>query len=409
MVSPGGMDLKKNIVGIIAEYNPLHNGHAYHLAAAREQSAAEAVVVVLSSHFVQRGEPAFLDKWQRTQMALHCGADLVLELPCIFSCANAGIFANAAVDILALTGIVTHLSFGMETPCPELRTIAAILVQEPPLFKERLRFFLDAGFSFVEARGRAVEALFPQGKKFLEGANNSLATAYCCRILSKDYALALVPVHRRGKGYHDMTPSPLASATAIREMVRNGEREHLLSSMPTFSEMLLSEAIAEGRTTTDPKILWRLLRSLLLRDGARGIATSAELIEGLENRILDAVRYSASWKDMVNACTTKRYPRGRVQRHLMHILLGLDHWENKAIQRLGPAYIRVLGANQTGRRLLGNMRHTASLPVVSRASAPDTIYARRIMDFEYRASEIWESLIPNPRIRAEATSRTILL
>ena len=232
MVSPGGMDMKKNVVGIIAEYNPLHNGHTYHLTTARDMSAADAVVVALSSHFVQRGEPAFLDKWQRTRMALSCGADLVLELPCLFSCANAGIFANAGVDILARTGLVTHLSFGMENPCSELDTIAAILVQEPPLFKEKLRFFLDAGYSFVEARSRAVEALLPQGKGFLGGANNSLAVAYSCRVLSGQYGLVLVPVLRKGKGYHDPTPDALASATALREMARRDDREALRRAMP---------------------------------------------------------------------------------------------------------------------------------------------------------------------------------
>jgi predicted nucleotidyltransferase len=403
------MDMKKNVVGIIAEYNPLHNGHAYHLATAREKSAADAVVVALSSHFVQRGEPAFLDKWQRTRMALSCGADLVLELPCLFSCANAGIFANAGVDILAHTGIVTHLSFGMENPSSGLDMIAAILVQEPPLFKAKLRFFLDAGYSFVEARSRAVETLLPQqGKDFLGGANNSLAVAYACRVLAKQYDLVLVPVLRKGKGYHDPTPDALASATALREMARSNDREALRRAMPTPSATLLLQSLDEGRTTADRTALWRILRSLLLRSGTEEIASSAELREGLEHRILEAARYSTSWEELVNACITKRYPRGRIQRHLMHILLGLDHWEYKAIQRLGPAYIRVLGANQTGRVLLRRMRDFASLPVLSRASAPDTVYARRIMNFEHRAAEIWENLLPNPRIKTEATSRPIL-
>ncbi len=409
MVAPGGMDMKKNVVGIIAEYNPLHNGHTHHLAAARDISIADAVVVALSSHFVQRGEPAFLDKWQRTRMALSCGADLVLELPCLFSCANAGIFANAGVDILARTGLVTHLSFGMENPCSELDTIAAILVQEPPLFKEKLRFFLDAGYSFVEARSRAVEELLPERKGFLGGANNSLAVAYSCRVLSGQYKLAIVPVLRKGKGYHDPTPDALASATALREMARRDDREALRRAMPAPSATLLLQSLDEGRTTADRTVLWRILRSLLLRSGAGGIASSAELREGLEHRILEAARHSTSWEELVNACVTRRYPRGRIQRHLMHILLGLDHWEYKAIQRLGPAYIRVLGANRTGRALLRRMRDSASLPILSKASAPDTAYARRIMNFEHRAAEIWENLIPTPQIRTEATSRTILL
>ncbi|HQF91885.1 MAG TPA: nucleotidyltransferase family protein, partial [Synergistaceae bacterium] len=174
--------MSEAVVGIIAEYNPLHNGHFHHLARAREESGARGVVVVLSSYFVQRGEPAMVDKWARTAMALACGADVVLELPTVFSCHNAGVFANAAVDLLAALGGVTHVAFGMEEPQGDLETLGAILMEEPEAFKSALQRFLQEGFSFVESRSRALETLVPGSASLLRGSNNTLALAYCCRI-----------------------------------------------------------------------------------------------------------------------------------------------------------------------------------------------------------------------------------
>ena len=145
------------VAGIVAEYNPLHKGHLYHIKKARELCSAEAVAVVLSSDFVQRGEPALLDKWTRAEAALRCGVDLVIELPVIFSSHNAGVFANAAVDILAATGVVTHLSFGAENPDCLVDSIVDILLKEPEPFKPLLKKHLACGLSYVEARARATE------------------------------------------------------------------------------------------------------------------------------------------------------------------------------------------------------------------------------------------------------------
>ena len=147
------------VYGIIAEYNPFHNGHAYHLQQAAELAEAQAVVAVLSSNFVQRGEPSFEDKWSRAEGALAGGADLVLELPVPFSCHNAGVFARGAVKILSSTGLITHLSFGIEAEIPEQERIVDILLHEPPRFKENLKNFLKTGLSFVEARARAIDEL----------------------------------------------------------------------------------------------------------------------------------------------------------------------------------------------------------------------------------------------------------
>ncbi|HOU33493.1 MAG TPA: nucleotidyltransferase family protein, partial [Synergistaceae bacterium] len=230
--------MSEAVVGIIAEYNPLHNGHFHHLARAREESGARGVVVVLSSYFVQRGEPAMVDKWARTAMALACGADVVLELPTVFSCHNAGVFANAAVDLLAALGGVTHVAFGMEEPQGDLETLGAILMEEPEAFKSALQRFLQEGFSFVESRSRALETLVPGSASLLRGSNNTLALAYCCRIRSRGYALRPVRIQRVGSGYHHRDLVPFASATAVREGLRRGNWESLALTVPPASAAL---------------------------------------------------------------------------------------------------------------------------------------------------------------------------
>ena len=406
-----------NTVGIIAEYNPLHRGHAYHIRKSRSLAEADAVISVISANFVQRGLPSLADKSLRAAMALSCGADLVLELPVVFSSHNAGIFANAAVDILAATGLTSAISFGMETPDPSmLRAIADALNEEPPAFKGSLKKFLRAGHSFVQSRSLALEESLPGSLAFLKSPNNSLAVSYVKRIREKGYGMAAFAVERAGAGFHDEKlpdGDAAASAAAIRALLRQGEAERAFPLMPDESAGLLRGALEAGRLADCHSRLWFAVRHAILREGAEGMRKISEMGEGLENRMLDSAWRSGSFESFVTACTSRRYTAGRIQRHAMHLLISLGHEESRRFQRLGPAYIRILGANGTGRKLLSLMRKTASLPVISRASvpkrAPDSFTgvsgvsdASRMMEIECRATEIWEMLTDSPEIRSEA-------
>ena len=400
--------MSEAVVGIIAEYNPLHNGHFHHLARAREESGARGVVVVLSSYFVQRGEPAMVDKWARTAMALACGADVVLELPTVFSCHNAGVFANAAVDLLAALGGVTHVAFGMEEPQGDLETLGAILMEEPEAFKSALQRFLQEGFSFVESRSRALETLVPGSASLLRGSNNTLALAYCCRIRSRGYALRPVRIQRVGAGYHHRDLAPLASATAVRESLRRGDWGSLALTVPPASAALLRQARERGRTILDFDFLWRLTRFLIPRLGVEGLRGMAEMREGIEHLLMDAARRALSWDDLVQSCVSRRYPRGRVQRHILHILLGLKHWENRALQRLGPPYLRVLGVTPRGREILRRSRPSRNLPLIAKASPPPGRWAQMVMAVEHRSAALWELGLPHPEAETESRRRVVL-
>lgn len=396
-------------IGIVAEYNPFHKGHLYHIRKTRSRGQIDTIIAVISSNFVQRGLPALVDKGVRARMALACGADLALELPVVFSSHNAGLFANAAVDILAATGLVSELSFGMENSAYDTGKLADILNDEPEAFKHAIKKFLSEGFSFVQARSAALDELVPGASGFLKGSNNNLALAYVKRIREKQYSIEPIPLERVGAAYHEREAEDgaLASATAIRALFTAGGEEgkkRALSFMPAPAAALLREADEQGRVATEGDRFWRALKLMLLRSEPENLANVAEMREGLEHKMLRLAYEARSFDEFVGACVSKRYPRGRIQRYCTHLLIGLTHEASRSFQKNGPAYIRVLGANERGRELLRTMRKTAALPVVSKASVPKKLgaYARTMMQLEHRATEIWELLAENPAAKAEA-------
>ena len=377
---------------------------------ARTLSGAEGIIVVLSSNFVQRGEPALISKWERTKAALGCGADLVLELPLVFSAHNAGVFANAAVDILAMTGIVTHISFGLESPDWQMDKILDILIEEPEPFKFCLKEELDKGFSFVESRAAALDRMIPGTAEKLKGSNNSLALSYMLRIKKQNWEIDAVPVKRLGAGYHENELAEFSSATAVRKAISKGKVSEALSQLPDFSAGILKEAIGKGRTCTDEGKLWNILRSKLVSMSPEEISNYAEIGEGIEYLLREKAIVSSSFTEWGKACTSRRYPLGRIQRHGIHILIGLEHWTNRAFQRIGPPYIRVLGMNEKGRKMLRRMRKTASLPVITRCGAASSISdaASKVMNYELIGSEIWEQLVTEGEFGREHSRKIII-
>ncbi|MDR0653076.1 MAG: nucleotidyltransferase family protein, partial [Synergistaceae bacterium] len=392
--------------GIIAEYNPLHKGHAYHIRKSVECTQIDAILALISSNFTQRGEPAIVDKTARARMAIECGADLVLELPCAFSCRNAGIFADAAVDMLAAAGVVAHISFGTEAgeAKDELFGRAAdILNDEPETFTVSLKKYLREGNSFVKARSAALEEMLPGASELLKSPNNNLALAYIKRIRQKKYPMETLHVRRIGPGFNDLSTveNGLASASAIREMIVRGDEETYRPLLPESSMDILREEMNGGHAAVRKDMFWHAVRTALLRASPEELADVAEMNEGFENRMRVAAYDAVSMDDFVGRCSEKRYPRSRVRRYCAHILLNLRKETSLRFQRHGPAYLKVLGANAAGRRLLKSIKDKSPLPVLSRAGGRVGPYAREILRFERTATEIWEMLTDNPRNDAE--------
>ena len=399
------------VAGIVAEYNPFHNGHSYQMTRCRELCGAKAVVAVLSSNFVQRGEPALFDKWRRARCAVLCGADLVLELPALWSSHNAGVFANGAIDLLAATKAVTHLSFGAEEPDSLSDSIIDILLEEPEPFKLSLRNGLESGLSFVESRARAADELLPGAGSVLRGSNNTLALCYMMRIKKRGYTMKPLPIKRIGAAYNSGELEELSSASAIRTALRAGREDEALSQLPEPSGSEAREAMASGRACIRHDAMWRTLRALLLRSAPEELSRCAEIGEGIENRMIEAALEADSFEEWTDRCTSKRYPAGRIRRSAVHLLLGLGHWTNRAAQRLGPPYIRPLAMNETGRLLMREMRNSAALPIVSTCGQAARLskYAAAVSGCEQLACELWEDFVPGGEPGSEHKRKVIML
>ena len=229
------------------------------------------------------------------------------------------------------------------------------------------------------------------------------------RIAQKKYPIQTAPILRIGAGYHEENPTEISSATAVRKLIKEGQAERALSLLPDFSAEIVAQSIQEGTLFSDEDTLWRILKSHLLLTTPKQLAQFAEMREGLENRLLQMATEAASFEDFIDRCISRRYPRGRIQRHCIHFLLGLDHWSNRAFQRLGPPYIRVLGANGTGREVLRKMRDTATLPVISRTIAPGTPYAQKLMQLEHRGGQMRELMIASNRLHIEKNFIPVML
>lgn len=383
----------KNIIGIIAEYNPLHNGHIHHIREAARQTEASGIVVVLSSYFTQRGEPALLSKWDRAEMALRAGANLVLELPVFFSCASAGVFAGGGIDLLAATGVANTVSFGMEDPDFSAGPILDILIHEPSSFKDSLKKYMKSGFSYVKARARALGDFDPAFEGFVSHPNNSLALEYMRRVLIKKHPLVCLPVRREGDGYRAETVcSPMASATALRRLLEEGKFKEAEPLIPPAGGDVLFPCIEAGRAVLSREILWRIARSLLSRTPREELKQSASMTEGMENRLLKFISESASWEEFIAAAVSGRYPAGRVRRQIIHFLLGISRQESLLMQQEGPSYLRPLAADARGRELLREIGKRGSLPVRSKIPLDRGTPESHLALLEHRAGELWENM-----------------
>jgi len=375
------------VAGIIAEYNPLHRGHLRLLEAVREQLGQDAAVVcVMSGNFVQRGDFAITRKHVRAMAAVESGADLVLELPLPWAVSTAERFADGGVQVLLGTGLVTHLAFGSEAgDTVALQALADCLDSEP--YRDALRRRLNGGASFAACRQAAVGALLGEDTAaLLASPNNNLGVEYLRALRHRGGTLAPLTV-RRDDGGHD---GP-ASASAIRDLLRQGEREEALSRMaPAMAKAYRAEEAAGRapalRETCERAILARL-RSMTEADFAALDSGG----EGMYRRLYNASRTAASLDGLLSAAKTKRYAYARLRRMVLWAYLGLTDFPERV------PYLRVLAANAAGRALLARMRKTASLPVLTKPAdvrrlSPE---ARRVFALEAQAADLYVLAYPS--------------
>lgn len=347
------------VLGIIAEYNPFHNGHLYHIAKSKQETGAQFVVAVISGNFVQRGNTSIVNKWAKARMALLNGADLVIELPTVYSISSAENFAEGAIKILNSLGIVDTLSFGMEAKdIATLNNIANVLYSEPKEYVTILSHELKKGNSFPKARENALMMYLNDIKRYanvMAGSNNILAIEYLKALKRTKSTINPIGVRREKVLYNDKyIVDEFASATAIRKMLMTKQLGDISKVMPRNSYLLLGEELKKGHYVIDisrfeKEIIYNL-RKMSLED----ISKLPDVSEGLENSIKNAADSCNTIEELINIVKTKRFTQTRIQRILLYSLLGITKKQMDISRKMVP-YVRVLGFNNKGKELISEM------------------------------------------------------
>jgi len=384
-----------NVLGIIAEYNPFHKGHSYHLKESVKKTNAGFTVCVMSGNFMQRGEPAMVNKWTRARMAVENGVDLVLELPFTYACNNAEYFAKGGIDILNRLGCITHLSFGSESGDLELLShTASLLANESRELKESIKEFTDRGFSFPKARYEAVrKCAGEEAASVLNSANNILAVEYLKQLHRTGSRIEPITVIRYGTGYHDIDPfQNIASASAIRRKINEANHfECIRDFMPKETLQILKE-IDKGVNVIFNDF-FQMLVYQVLTSSAEYLGTVLSATEGLENKVKKAVSDAKNMETLIKAVKSKRYTETRIQRLLSHILIGLDKDSFQLILKERINYCRVLAFNKKGAELLKQIKLTGcnSIPVLTNINRELTAGAKEwnLLKYDILASDIY--------------------
>ena len=370
------------IAGIIAEYDPFHRGHAWHVSETRRITGCDWVVACMAGHFTQRGEPALWSKWARARMALTSGVDAVFELPALWAVRPADAFARGGVAVLGGLGCDV-LSFGSETAdLALLRRLAALRANEPAELSRSIREKLDGGLSHARARGEAVAELLGLAPETVNRPNLILAAEYLRAIEAGGYAMTPVAVKRVGDYHDDEAVGPFASATAIRGAFLRGDAEAALKAMPV--------PVRPDALHPMDDLLLHALRGMR----ADQLAALPDVSEGLEHRLHDACRLASTREGLLDALKCKRYTRARLSRTLTHALLGMDRAFTDA--HPAPTWARLLGVRAGAEPLLKELSQRAALPVVTRAAE---LRGDPVFELECRATDTWALLHDAPELR----------
>ena len=347
------------VLGIIAEYNPFHNGHLYHLQKSLHDTGSSYSIAVISGNFTQRGSTSLVDKWTKTEIALKNGIDLVIELPLLYSISSAENFAEGAIKIFDSLKVVDYISFGSESgDISTLNTVADILYKEPREYKNILSHELGKGLSFPKARENALLMYLKDIRKFssvLSSPNNILGIEYLKALKKYKSNITPVTVERFDSNYNDTSyTGNIASATAIRNIVKNGSFDILRKVIPESTYSILLDNVKIGHIIPDLSVFEREIIYLLRKMSIAEIAELPDVGEGLENAIKNTANSCNSIVEFLNIIKSKRYTNTRLQRILLYTLLGITKKDIALSKKLTP-YIRVLGFNDKGKYLISEI------------------------------------------------------
>lgn len=391
-------------VGLITEYNPFHNGHAYHIEKAKMLTGADRVIVVMSGDFVQRGAPAVMPKHLRTESALLSGASLIIELPVCFATGSAEYFAQGSISLLNQLGCIDSICFGSE--CGDLhllKEIAQILADEPIEYQTALKQALKEGASFPAARQEALNIYSDKYSEILASPNNILGIEYLKALAKIHSKMEPFTIKRIGAGYHDMDiDGQFSSATAIRSDIYqladvNSSSEslpltHIQTQVPSSCHELMKKNY-QTRYPVKADDFSLLLKAKLLSETAGSLSHYLDMSPELANRILRLRNDYLSFEQFCDLLKTKELTRSRISRSFIHVLLGITNDWLTAMKAPAP-YARILGFRRDHADLLGILKRTSGIPLITspaRAVLADTAY--QMLELDIYASDLYESVI----------------
>lgn len=391
-------------VGLITEYNPFHNGHAYHIEKAKMLTGADRVIVVMSGDFVQRGAPAVMPKHLRAESALLSGASLIIELPVCFATGSAEYFAQGSISLLNRLGCIDSICFGSE--CGDLhllKEIAQILADEPIEYQTALKQALKEGASFPAARQEALNIYSDKYSEILASPNNILGIEYLKALAKIHSKMEPFTIKRIGAGYHDMDINgQFSSATAIRSDIYqladvNSSSEslpltHIQTQVPSSCHELMKKNY-QTRYPVKADDFSLLLKAKLLSETAGSLSHYLDMSPELANRILRLRNDYLSFEQFCDLLKTKELTRSRISRSFIHVLLGITNDWLTAMKAPAP-YARILGFRRDHADLLGILKRTSDIPLITspaRAVLADTAY--QMLELDIYASDLYESVI----------------
>ena len=381
------------VSAIVAEYNPFHNGHKFHIEETRRKTGCDCVVAVMSGNFVQRGEPALYNKWLRAEAAVRSGADLVLELPAAYACAGAEFFAKGAVKIINRLGCVDHISFGAEeTSLDTLKDIAKLLAFEDKEISSAIKGYMDEGMSYASARSKALAGSAPEGyAEIISKPNNILAVEYLKQLILTESSIGPVLIERKAAGYYEEDPDEkFAGAGKLRDILRDGE------DIKSISDYIPEECLEIYRDEhlCFSEDMFELIAYKLITESSEKLAEIDSVVEGLENRARKAVKDAIDQESLIDLIKSKRYSRTSIQRMLVRILLGIKSSDMRAFETCSSSYARVLAFNDTGAKLIRKIKKQDRPDIkiitnINREKIEDKVL-KRMLELDILASEIYD-------------------
>ncbi|MGM0123869.1 hypothetical protein IGI37_001243 [Enterococcus sp. AZ194] len=345
--------------GVVVEYNPFHNGHLYHLKQAREASKAEVIVAVMSGNFLQRGEPAIMDKWIRANQALQNGADLVIELPFEWSVQSADYFAKGAIQLLQAVGCAS-LCFGTDSEQAfDYEVFGAFVKENKEKIDQEFNSLEDSSLSYAQKMTEVFRKLYPEISLDFISPNHILGLSYAKENALYKSPMKIYPIFRKSAGYHDnqLAKGAIASATAIRNAAKNNQSTESYVPKETQADLL-------EQHVTSWEDYWPYLRYKILSTEVLELQQIYQVKEGLEYRIKKAATSSKTFDQFIQAVKSKRYTQTRLQRLACYILLNVKEHEIKT--QWEKPYLHVLGFTKKGQAYLKERKKASQYPFVSK-------------------------------------------